>query len=134
MEMPHIINSYYAGAGAIAVIVGVVHSVLGEFLIFSGFRQGGIVPTGADSGLRERQVRILWATWHLPTIFAFLIGAVLMQFSFSPVQLESDRFVVRAIIASAGLSSFIVLFATKGRHPGWVGLLTIAVVAWLGLA
>ena len=26
----------------------------------------------------------------------------------------------------------LVLYATKGRHPGWIGLLVAAVLAWLG--
>jgi hypothetical protein len=134
MEVPDVINAYYACAGALAVVVGLVHSILGEILIFSGLRQGGIVPTGAGSGLRERQVRILWATWHLPTIFSLLTGAVLIHFALSAGPLESQRFVVRAIIASFGCSSFVVLFATKGKHPGWIGLLAIAISAWLGLA
>jgi hypothetical protein len=133
MNWPPIINAYLAFAGGLSIIVGLVHSILGETLIFSGLRQGGIVPTGATSSLRERQVRILWATWHLPTIFSFLMGAILIQFGLSPAQPEAHRFVVQGIITSAGLSSFIVLIATNGKHPGWVGLLAIALAAWLGL-
>ena len=92
------------------------------------------MPIGARSGLRERQVRILWATWHLPTIFSFLIAAILIRFSVSPTQAEPLRFIVQAIIASTGLSSVIVLVATKAKHPGWIGLLAIATASWLGLA
>ena len=133
MDLPPIINVYLAVAGGLAVLVGVVHSILGELLIFSGLRQGEIVPTGTASGLAERQVRILWATWHLPTVFSFLIGAILIQFAVSPDQLDVHRFVVQGIIFAVGLSSFLVLIATKGKHPGWIGLLAIAITAWLGL-
>lgn len=133
MNLPPIINTYLAVAGGLAVLVGIVHSMLGELLIFSGLRQGGVVPTGTASGLAERQVRILWATWHLPTIFSFLIGAILIRFAISPAQLEGHRFVVQGIIVAVGLSSFLVLIATRGKHPGWIGLLAIATTAWLGL-
>ncbi len=134
MDMPPVFNGWFSIAAGLAVSVGATHSVLGEVLIFSGLRHGGIVPTGARSGLLERQVRILWATWHLPTIFSFLIAAILIRFSISPAQDELERFVVRAIIASTVLSSVIVFVATRGKHPGWIGLLAIAVAAWLGLA
>jgi hypothetical protein len=134
MDLAPIINGWFSIAAGLAVSVGATHSVLGEVLIFSGLRHGGIVPIGARSGLLERQVRILWATWHLPTIFSFMVAAILIRFSVWPEQGEPQVFVVQAIIATTSLSAAIVFVATRGKHPGWIGLLAIAATAWRGLA
>ena len=41
--------------------------------------------------------------------------------------------IVAEVIATAVLASAaLVLVGTKGRHPGWIGLLVVAVLAWLG--
>ena len=35
-------------------------------------------------------------------------------------------------IAASLAGSALVLFATRGRHPGWFSLLVAAILAWLG--
>ena len=71
-------------AGCLVFLLGLIHSVLGERLIFSRLRDGGIIPTKGGSLLKERHVRILWASWHLATIFGCGIGAILCWFSILP--------------------------------------------------
>ena len=56
------------GAGVVMALTALVHSVVGEILIFRQLRSGGIVPTEGGPPLRERHVRILWASWHLVSI------------------------------------------------------------------
>lgn len=118
-------------AGVIALFVGVAHSVLGEVLIFSKLRENGrIVPTASAGPLRSRNVRILWATWHLATIFGAAFGAVLIRTAFAFELPALHLFVMRAIEVSMLTSGALVFYATNGRHPGWFGLSAVAVVAW----
>ena len=58
-------------AAAGLALVGLVHSVLGEVLVFRTLRTHGLVPTAGYPVLRERQVRILWASWHLVTVLGW---------------------------------------------------------------
>ena len=58
-------QALFFAAGLLALITGVVHSVFGEILIFRHLRSGGLVPAMGAPPLRERNVRIIWATWHL---------------------------------------------------------------------
>ncbi|KFC66715.1 hypothetical protein FG93_04194 [Bosea sp. LC85] len=58
-------------AGALMLVIGLIHSVLGEMLIFRHMRRGSLVPTMGQPLLRERHVRILWASWHLPSILGW---------------------------------------------------------------
>ena len=71
--------TYALVAGLLALAVGAAHSLLGELLIFRHLRRGGLVPVLEAPPLRERHIRILWATWHLATVFGWAIAAVLLR-------------------------------------------------------
>jgi hypothetical protein len=120
-------------AGMLMIVIGAVHSLLGEILIFRRLRAGGIVPLLAPQPLRERHLRILWASWHLGSVLGWGLAALLIVLAASPGQ-PSAALLVRIVAAATLASSALVLFATKGRHPGWLGLLVAAVLAWQGQA
>ena len=58
---------------------------------------------------------------------------MLIVLAASPGQ-PSAALLVRIVAAATLASSALVLFATNGRHPGWLGLLVAAVLAWQGQA
>jgi branched-subunit amino acid ABC-type transport system permease component len=125
-------NSYLVIAAILAFLVGLVHSVLGERLIFRRLRQGCLVPTNGGSLLQERHVRILWASWHVLTVFGWCIAAVLLWLSLPSSSLGSALFIEHAVVIAMLAGSALVFFGTKARHPGWVGLIAVAVFVWLG--
>lgn len=125
-------NIYLATAAVLAFLVGLVHSLLGERLIFGRLRQGRLVPTNGGSLLQERHVRILWATWHVLTVFGWCIAAVLLWLSLPSSNPSSALFIEQAIVFSMLAGSALVLLGTRARHPGWVGLLAVAAFVWLG--
>jgi len=125
-------NTYFVAAAAIAFIVGLVHSVLGEILIFRRLRLRGLVPTNGGNLLHERHVRIIWATWHIVTVFGWCLGAVLLRLALPADRTGSAVFIEHAIVLAALAASALVLFGTRAKHPGWIGLLAIAVCTWLG--
>lgn len=125
-------NIYLATAAVLAFLVGLVHSFLGERLIFGRLRQGRLVPTNGGSLLQERHVRILWASWHILTVFGWCIAAVLLWLSLPSSNPSSALFIEQAIVFSMLAGSALVLLGTRARHPGWVGLLAVAAFVWLG--
>lgn len=125
-------NWYFQTAAILMTVIGLVHSVLGERLIFRRMRAGGVIPTEGGNILREPHVRILWATWHLATVLGIGIAALLFWLAL-PFSAQPGRSPVAvAAIVSTLASSGLVLVATKGRHPGWVGLLGVALLAAAG--
>jgi len=62
-------------AAVLLFFIGVVHSVLGEKLIFIRLRSRIKDQTSLD--LSERHVRILWVSWHLVTLFGLVLVTVL---------------------------------------------------------
>jgi hypothetical protein len=132
-QMASMHNTYMFAAGVLALAVGAIHSVLGEIMIFSRMRQRGIIPTMGAPVLRERHVRILWASWHMVTAFGWASGAVLLRLAFASPDYPIRAFVEGTIIISMLFNSLLVLIASKGMHPGWAGLLGVAVLAWVGI-
>lgn len=115
-------------AGVLAVVTGLAHSVFGERLIFRHLRGSGVVPAAAAPPLRERHIRILWATWHVATLFGWAFGAVLLQLAFADDGASLRTIVVNAIVLSHLGGSALVLVGTRGRHPGWIALLAVAML------
>jgi ABC-type Mn2+/Zn2+ transport system permease subunit len=123
-------RSYLLAAAIVAVVVGLVHSLLGEFLIFRKLRRGTVVPDQSAPPLQERNIRILWATWHLASAFGFGFAAILL--SLAANDSAPDPTIIWALVLSFVIGAGLVLVATRGRHPGWIGLLIVAVLTYLG--
>jgi len=115
-------------AGVIACLTAIVHSVMGELLIFRHLRRSGVVPSMAAPPLQARNIRILWATWHLASVFGVAFALVLLQLA--PADRESAVYalVVQAIVLANFGGALLVLVATRARHPGWIALLLVAVL------
>ena len=125
-------NKYIAAAGTLVFLVGLVHSILGEKLIFRRMRTGSVIPTNGGKIIGEGHVRIIWASWHIVTLFGWLIAAVLIWLAQSPERLQSNGLVLSAIASTMLVSALLALVATKARHPGWAGLLGVAALVWFG--
>jgi hypothetical protein len=123
-------QNLFVVAGLLALITGIVHSVLGEVLIFRHVRSGGFVPAMDAPPLRERNIRILWATWHLASVFGWAFAIVLIGIGLAPLNDSIEPLVLSAIAFANLAGSLLVLIGTKGRHPGWIALLLVAALTW----
>jgi len=121
-------DKYFITAACLTFLVGLVHSLLGERLIFSRLRNRGLVPTEGGKILDERHIRILWASWHLVTIFGWGFAAILFRLSLPSPEYSLQLFVENSIIYSMLTASLIVLIATKAKHPAWLVLLAVAIL------
>lgn len=129
-------NYYYLVAGILCFILGLVHSFLGEFLIFKDKRnRGSIIPSQESPTLKERHLRILWATWHLASVFGWCIGAILIKISINASDSNSSftNFIIQSTMYAMFISSALVLVGTRGRHPGWVVLTIIGTLLMMGV-
>ena len=124
-------QSMFIAAAAVALITGLVHSLLGEVLIFRHLRRGGLVPTMAAPPLRARNIRIIWATWHLASVFGWAFAGILFRLAIAPDS-SASALLATAIVLANLAGSLLVLIATEGKHPGWIALLLVAALTWFG--
>ncbi|MBK6266232.1 hypothetical protein JKA74_14395 [Marivirga sp. S37H4] len=128
-------NTYFLLAGILCFLLGLAHSLIGEYLIFKEKRKTGkLVPTKGSVGLKERHLRIIWATWHLASFFGWCIGAFLVKISLERNSLDSEilDFLINATTYTMFASSFLVLIGTKGKHPGWIVFMLIGILLIAG--
>lgn len=124
-------NNYLFIAGILSFLLGVIHSVLGEYLIFKKKRiKRRIVPSKGSLELRERHLRILWSTWHLASVFGWCIAALLIKISLIErfQEIEIINFILKSITYTMFLGAILVLIGTKGKHPGWFVFLIIGIL------
>lgn len=130
-----ILNGYFLAAAVICFLLGLVHSVLGEKLIFHRWRQGRRhqqMPIVGTHLLHESQIGILWASWHLVSLFGWAISAVLLYLSLAAPAQVLINFIAHTVTIASLAGAICVFIGTRAKHPGWVGLLAISVCAWLG--
>jgi hypothetical protein len=118
-------NNYLLAAGALTVLIGIAHSVVGEIMIFRSLRQGSWVPTLGGSALREHQVRIIWVSWHIVSVLGWALAAVLLRIG-GIGDVPLPQFITFTAITALLASAVLVLIGTRGRHPAWIGLLIAA--------
>ena len=121
-------KSYLLGAVALAVLISLVHSILGEILIFRRLRSGSWIPTQGAPPLDERHIRILWATWHLVTVFGLAFATILFRIGSAGSAASLQATVLTTTAAAFLGGAALVLLGTKGRHPAWVGLTGVALL------
>lgn len=116
-------------ASLLTLILGLVHSVLGEVLIFNKLRQNELVPSQGGELLKSRQLGILWASWHLVSVFGWGIAAILANLAIETCDIELiTSQSVFAISIAMLVSAMLVLIGTRGKHPGWIVLTLIGVI------
>ncbi|WP_397572917.1 hypothetical protein [Silanimonas sp.] len=125
--------SLLAAAAALALVTGIVHSYLGERLIFRHLRGRSLVPSLPAPPLGERHVRILWATWHLASILGWVLASLLWRIAQQDGAAVSTDWLLKASGGGFFAGALLVLVGTRGRHPGWIALAAVAVLSWLGL-
>lgn len=119
-------------AAVLLLFTGLVHSLLGEWLIFRHLRQGTWVPQLGAPPLRARNIRILWATWHLASVFGWGFAVILWGLAATPEAPVHDL-VLPAVSGASAIGAVLVFVGTSGRHPGWVALGAVASLSWAAM-
>lgn len=123
-------KALFLAAAALAFGVGLVHSLLGERLIFSRLRGSGWVPNRGGGSLGSGHVRILWASWHVLTVFGWALAALLVWLWARWPQ-PGLEWLAHGVVVAMATGALLVLVGTRGRHPGWIGLLGVAALTLL---
>ena len=113
-------------AGLLSILLALAHSFLGERLIFRGWRK-------SPPAIPQRHQNIIWASWHIVSFLGFGIGGAFIWLSPKPDWISSLKPALTSLVIGFVLSGLIVLYGTRGKHPGWIVLLIIAVLTGLAL-
>jgi hypothetical protein len=124
-------NYLFALAGCLALVVGLAHSVLGELLLLRRLSEDSFPALAGSKAFARRTMRL---TWHLPTVFGWGFAAILLRLSLPSSPGSHLAFVEGAAAFSFVAAALVALFVSRGKHPGWVGLLGVAILIFAALA
>jgi hypothetical protein len=115
-------------AALVLALLGLVHSVLGELLIFRRAHRFKGLPVflGSDDFCK----RALRATWHTPSILGGALALLLGYYGRLAELGAGERLAIQTISGSLFLCAVVWSLISRGKHPGWVGFLAAAVLCW----
>jgi hypothetical protein len=111
---------YYVGA-FLLIVIGLVHSILGErYILIRLFKKGDLPKLFGGTEFTKNTLRF---AWHLTSISWWGFAAILIHLAQSPPSIES----LGNVIALTFLLHFLIaLYFSKGQHLSWVFFLVIA--------
>ncbi|MEM9936288.1 MAG: hypothetical protein AAF824_21870 [Bacteroidota bacterium] len=79
-------------------------------------------------------MRIIWASWHMATAFAWALSAIILFVAFNIQELPGEWVTILTLCPTISMliGSALVQLGTKGKHPGWIVLLLIGLLLLLG--
>ena len=115
-------------AAALAIGLGIFHSVLGErYILIRLFRRD--LPKLFGSDLFTK--RTLRFAWHLTTLSWFALAVVLLAVAGGPPA-PAPRFLTDLVAVTALVSALVAAVGSRGKHVAWAVFLAIAILAWWG--
>ena len=107
-----------AAAATLMILLGLAHSVLGErYLLIPLFRRPDLPKLFGGTAFTTRTLRF---AWHLTTVIAWGLAAVVLQLESLPD--AGGRRIALILAITLGISGLLPLVITRGRHLSWVVL------------
>ncbi|MDO7836276.1 hypothetical protein Q4610_14600 [Sphingobium sp. HBC34] len=119
-------NTVLLLAAVLTFLLAAVHSILGERLIFRHLVSENRWTEGAIGLLSARRWAALRSSWHLVSILGGGLGLVLLVLA-TVLPINESKVVGATFLISA----LYWIVGTRGKHPGWIVMLIIAVLAFL---
>lgn len=116
-------------AAVITIIIGAIHSILGERLIVIPLLKRDLPKILGSEFITRRTIRL---AWHLTTLAIWALGAIMLVYSAHSLY-PGGRAVLTIIAVTFLISSLASLILVRGKHFSWWVFLMIALAIWYGL-
>ncbi|WP_407149612.1 hypothetical protein [Bradyrhizobium sp. ORS 86] len=108
------------GAGVIAIIISLIHGVLGETKVF------------ARATVEPPRLRLLLRlVWQAGTV-AWIGGGVLLVAASAMADDAARHWIVATLAVVFACAALANAIATRGRHFGWIGMSAVVALATAG--
>ena len=112
-------------AAALALLIGVAHSYLGERYILIRLLRLDLPRLFGSDWFTKRTLRF---AWHVTTIAWWGFAALLLTLP-ATGEVASRLAVLWVVVGVFGVSGGVALVASRGRHLSWIVFLAIALLA-----
>ena len=115
-------------AAVLILLLGVVHSLLGErYILVRLFRRDNLPRLFGSDAFTKHTLRF---AWHLTTVVWLGIAALLINLAAGRPLGAPEIGATLAI--TAGASGLVALVGSRARHPAWIVFLVVAALVWTG--
>lgn len=121
-------NLYLLIASILAILIGIIHSILGERLILIPLLKKELPQILGSDWITKRTLRF---AWHVTSICWWGMAFITLLFASKPLDLTSI-FVLHVFAVVFFLSFLISLIGGRGRHFSWYVFLAITILLWVG--
>ncbi|MDH3647997.1 MAG: hypothetical protein OER80_14655 [Gammaproteobacteria bacterium] len=112
-------------AAALVILIGLVHSYLGEkYILIRLFRQS-LPPLFGSDAFTKQTLRFVW---HLTTVSWWGFAALLLSLNAGHA---SKNQILLIIAATFGIGAMFPLIATRGKHLSWLVFAAISVICYV---
>lgn len=108
-------NPYLTTAASLMIIIGLIHSILGEHLIVKPILALKLPNIKGGNFITRRTIRF---AWHLTTLAVFGLAGVVLIYAETGVDMNG-ALVLKVIAAVFIVASVISLVAVRGKHFSW---------------
>lgn len=109
-------------ASVILVLIGIVHSYLGEkYILMRLFKRDNIPHLLGSDHFTKGTLRFCW---HVMSIAAFGFAALLANRS------TIDAFTLNVIGAVFFLSAMLSIYFTRGKHLSWIAFIAVSAICF----
>ena len=123
-----IVHVLLTGAALLALLIGAVHSMLGErYIIGPILRRGNLPRLLGNDWFAGRTLRF---AWHLTTVAWLGLGAVMLVYAMHEGA-AARPLVLRSVSLTFIVSAVLAAGASRGRHLAWIVFAAIGTMAWL---
>jgi len=111
-------------AAALAIIIGLLHSYLGErYILIRLFRRDNLPKLFGGTEFTTRTLRFVW---HILTLAWWGFAAILFQLASATSSPQNIAFVVGVTFIATGLVALVI---SRVRHLAWIVFIIIGVIA-----
>ena len=115
-------------AAVLLLLLGLVHSVLGErYILVRLFRRDNLPRLFGSDVFTKRTLRF---AWHLTTVVWLGVAVLLVRMAGG--QTLGAPEIGGTVASTAGVSALVALVGSRGRHPAWIVFLVVAGLVWAG--
>jgi len=123
------VNFYFVSAALLIALLGLAHSVLGEWLLLGPLFRLRQLPRLIGSHRFAR--RTLRLAWHLTTVLLWGTAVILLAAA-GPGAGSELLWVARILSLVFLVCALVAGIGSRGRHFSWLVFLLCAVLVWLG--
>lgn len=116
-------------AAALAVLLGLAHSYLGErYVLTRLFRRTPLPKLFGSDWFTRRTLRF---AWHLTTVSFWGLAALLVLAASSPTDADFRQGALVTVAVTFLVSAVVAFTATRGRHLSWIVFVAMAALILL---